>query len=122
MRLPRQIARAFLTTRAWAIVRARHLRRHPHCAWCRAKGPKGMTVDHVIPRSLRPDLQSDPGNLQTLCSQCHGQAKQHHERVEGDTLRGGSTPAGWPLDPAHPWNLPATAPAQARLTAARGKR
>ena len=116
MRLPGGAGRAFLISRAWAITRARHLKRHPHCVMCHAKGPKGMTVDHVTPRSVRPDLALDPNNLQTLCSQCHGQAKQHHERKAGDVLAGGSTVEGWPADPAHPWNMPATAPAQARLT------
>jgi len=74
-----------------------------------------MTVDHVIARSLRPDLALDPSNLQTLCSQCHGLAKQHHERAAGDVFAGGSTGAGWPVDPGHPWNMGNAGPAAARL-------
>lgn len=107
--------RNFLASRAWAILRARHLRRRPNCAWCGARGPKGMTVDHVEPRARRPDLAMDPANLQTLCSQCHGQAKQHHERADGDVLAGGSSSNGWPVDPGHPWNLPRGAAPGARL-------
>jgi hypothetical protein len=74
-----------------------------------------MTVDHREPRSRRPDLALAPSNLQTLCSRCHGQAKQHHERTAGDVMAGGSSAAGWPVDPGHPWNLAASAPPGARL-------
>ena len=79
-----------------------------------------MTVDHVIPRRLRPDLAADPGNFQTLCGPCHGSAKQHHERTAGDVLASGSSSAGWPIDPAHPWNLDAGAPPAVRLSPKRG--
>lgn len=78
-----------------------------------------MTVDHKLPRSLRPDLALDPTNLQTLCGQCHGLAKQHHEATAGDVLAGGSSSSGWPVDPRHPWNLAAGATPAARLASNR---
>lgn len=121
MRLGKGKSREFLASRAWAIVRARHLRAHPNCSWCGARGPKGMTVDHVIPRRLRPDLACDPGNLQSLCGPCHGSAKQHHERTAGDVLATGSSSSGWPVDPGHPWNMAATAAPAARLAPKRRK-
>lgn len=74
-----------------------------------------MTVDHVKPRSQRPDLALDPANLQTLCGRCHGQAKQAHELAAGDVMASGSSSSGWPIDPGHPWNLAASAPPAARL-------
>lgn len=74
-----------------------------------------MTVDHKIPRAVRPDLALEPTNLQTLCGPCHGQAKQHHERTAGDVLASGSSSSGWPVDPGHPWNLGAGASPAARL-------
>jgi len=74
-----------------------------------------MTVDHIEPRSRRPELALDPANLQTLCGTCHGQAKQAHELAAGDVMAGGSSSSGWPVDPGHPWNLAASAPAAARL-------
>lgn len=74
-----------------------------------------MTVDHIEPRSRRPDLALAPSNLQTLCGPCHGQAKQHHERTAGDVLASGSSSSGWPSDPGHPWNLAAGAAPAARL-------
>lgn len=77
-----------------------------------------MTVDHIEPRVRRPDLALAPSNLQTLCNRCHGQAKQHHERTAGDPMQGGSSAAGWPADPAHPWNLASSAPPAARLAPA----
>jgi len=30
-------------------------------------------VDHIIKRSVRPDLKYDPTNLQVLCHECHVQ-------------------------------------------------
>lgn len=114
--------RDFLRSRVWAIVRARHLRAHPNCSWCPARGPKGMTVDHVIRRADRPDLALDPANLQTLCGSCHGSAKQHHERTAGDVLATGSSSSGWPVDPSHPWNLNAGAAPAVRLSPNRGRK
>lgn len=120
MRLPKRMKGDFLASRAWYRLRARHLKRHPDCAWCPAKGPKGMTVDHIEPRYRRPDLALEPSNLQTLCGPCHGRAKQHHERTAGDVLEGGASSTGWPKDPGHPWNLAAGAAPAARLAPKRG--
>jgi hypothetical protein len=102
-------SRDFLKSRAWRIVRARHLVEHPDCAWCPASGPAGMTVDHIKPRSERPELALAPSNLQTLCATCHGSAKQSHERNAGNPLAGGTSSTGWPIDPRHPWNRGAAA-------------
>jgi hypothetical protein len=74
-----------------------------------------MTVDHIQARRIRPDLALEPGNLQTLCATCHSSAKQAHERSAGDVMAGGSSSTGWPADPGHPWNLPASASPAARL-------
>jgi hypothetical protein len=40
------------------------------CLVCAAPGP-GVDIDHVIPRSLRPDLVDEPTNKAPLCRKCH---------------------------------------------------
>ena len=62
---------------AWRRLRAYALQTNPLChdpfGEHEAIGrPVGATdVDHVIPRRLRPDLELDSDNLQTLCASCH---------------------------------------------------
>lgn len=56
----------FYRSRAWAVLRAKKLRLSPNCEWCRARGPRGMHVDHIEPLRRRPDLALDVTNLQTL--------------------------------------------------------
>lgn len=40
------------------------------CGGSRKTG-KVLHVDHIQPRSLRPDLEWDPANLQVLCQECN---------------------------------------------------
>lgn len=60
------------STRAWRVLRARVLREEPIC---RIRGPKcthlSTTVDHVQPRSLRPDLTMVRSNLRGACAPCN---------------------------------------------------
>lgn len=35
---------------------------------------RDLTVDHIIPRTVAPQLAYDPENLRTLCRRCHGKA------------------------------------------------
>lgn len=55
----------------WPKVRAAHLEKHPTCAVCGWK--EDLTVHHIKPFSVRPDLELDPSNLITLCGKhgCH---------------------------------------------------
>lgn len=38
------------------------------CAIC---GRAGNDLSHILPRSLYPEYQTDPRNLQILCRECH---------------------------------------------------
>lgn len=40
------------------------------CAIC---GREGHDLSHILPRSLYPEYQTDPRNLQILCRECHSQ-------------------------------------------------
>ena len=70
-------SKAFYDRAAWRKMRIYFLNEHPICA-----DPFGVhategeviaanEVDHVIPRSQRPDLELDEDNLQALCKRCH---------------------------------------------------
>lgn len=49
----------------WAKVRAEHLRVKDKCSVC--GGIKDLTVHHIKPFHLFPDLELDPTNLISLC-------------------------------------------------------
>ena len=38
------------------------------CVIC---GREGNDLSHILPRSLYPEYQTDPRNLQILCRECH---------------------------------------------------
>lgn len=54
----------------WSKRRKAHLKKFPNCANC---GKKGNQVHHIKPFHLYPELELDPENLLTLCSnpRCH---------------------------------------------------
>jgi 5-methylcytosine-specific restriction protein A len=77
--------RRFYGSQAWKDARLTHRRQHPLCATCleEGRGPVvGTTVDHIIPRRDRPDLELDPSNFQTQCNRCHAR-KRRQERPDG---------------------------------------
>lgn len=59
----------------WPAVRAAHLKLHPECAACGRR--ENLDVHHCIPVHVakklgRDDLELDPSNLLTVCSDpCH---------------------------------------------------
>jgi len=58
----------------WGAVRAKHLERQPACQNCGRKGlMAGLQVHHIVPFHVQPDLELEPSNLITLCSnrECH---------------------------------------------------
>jgi len=64
----------FYASRAWKEVRYFVLRRDGAiCACCGARASDGvcMWVDHIKPRSVYPELQLDPENMQVLCDDCN---------------------------------------------------
>jgi hypothetical protein len=63
----------FYTTPEWRAVRLAVIERDgPICRWCtQLASLTDLTVDHVKPRSLFPELALDLGNLQVLCRSCN---------------------------------------------------
>lgn len=53
----------------WPTVRAHHLSRNPFCVCCGQKN--NLTVHHVKPVSISPELELEPENLRTVCNECH---------------------------------------------------
>jgi 5-methylcytosine-specific restriction enzyme A len=69
----------FYRSGEWRGARKRHLRDHPDCVIC---GQPANIVDHIRSRA-EGGADLDPGNLQSLCRQCHGrktQAESHRGR------------------------------------------
>lgn len=65
--------REFLRGKKWRIARYATLMQQGN--WCRCCGRRPpdviLNVDHIQPRSLRPDLAYDFNNLQVLCDDCN---------------------------------------------------
>ncbi len=57
----------------WQKLRLWHLRQHPLCADCEARGVTELAkdVDHIVPIAVDPSRRLDPTNLQSLCRPCH---------------------------------------------------
>jgi 5-methylcytosine-specific restriction endonuclease McrA len=54
----------------WKSVRQQHLKENNKCAACGKT--KDLEVHHKIPVHIKPELELDPDNLITLCSNsCH---------------------------------------------------
>ena len=66
---------------AWAKVRARVLERDGGLCAC---GAAATEVDHVIPRSVAPQLALEPDNCVAICRPCH-QAKTAADRRRATT-------------------------------------
>jgi len=41
------------------------------CQVCGLKDLEIVLVDHILPKSIYPELKNDPNNLQVLCPNCH---------------------------------------------------
>lgn len=54
----------------WANRQVR-IRDNNTCQICGLKDEEIMQVDHIIPKSVRPDLKTNLDNLMTLCPNCH---------------------------------------------------
>jgi len=67
---PRYILEQRQRAGEWRRVRAEHLKKHPACEVCGRTN--NLTVHHVFPVSLAPELELVESNLMTLCdTPCH---------------------------------------------------
>lgn len=65
---------SFYDSDAWRVVRYQALRRSRGFCECCGAGPapgRPLHVDHIRPRSRRPDLAFTLSNLQVLCADCN---------------------------------------------------
>lgn len=87
----------------WRNSRAVHLKAHPLCVFCAARGhvTAATVVDHITPHHGDPVLFNDPANWQSLCKLCHDSQKK---QIEKHGYASGSDVDGWPTDPNHPFN------------------
>jgi 5-methylcytosine-specific restriction protein A len=91
-------------SQAWRRRAKLQLRMSPLCAMC---GEQGVTTpaeiaDHILPHHGEVNaFWTSP--LQSLCKRCHDGPKRQRERRGYDATIGLD---GWPIDPAHPANLP----------------
>ena len=83
------MAANFLNSGPWKKLREQTRNRwKSQCRPCGICGnsldwSKGRTsVDHIVPRRVRPDLALEPSNLQVVCKRCHDSVKQ---RIENGT-------------------------------------
>lgn len=75
---------AFLRTRDWRDrLRPAQLTREPLCRHCAERGITNVAteVDHIVPPNGDRELQRDAGNLQSLCSTCHGVKTRKQDRT-----------------------------------------
>lgn len=67
---PRHILEQRERAGAWRRVRAAHLKKHSACAVCGRTA--NLTVHHIFPINIAPELELAENNLITLCeSPCH---------------------------------------------------
>ena len=96
---------SFYRSKQWQTLRRDVLDDQPICAICRRQF--ASDVDHIQPRTARPDLQWDRDNLQGLCAACHsiksGRERRkcrplpiHRRRISHNSL------AVWRSEPGSP--------------------
>ena len=90
--------RRFYKSRAWLKLRQRILERdNNECQVCKSAGrySRGNVVHHIKHLDARPDLALEPGNLLTVCEECHN--RLHPEKLMNEMVvkRRGITPERW---------------------------
>ena len=81
-------------SRKYKEVRLRALARDGYvCHYCGAEN-KDMTIDHIIPISVAPELAIDIENMVTACKPCNS---SKGSRSQGVFLASGSTPPAFPV-------------------------
>lgn len=80
--------------RTLQTMRALHLRRHPLCVMCKARGrvAEATDLDHILP--LFKGGTDDQDNLQGLCAECH---KDKTRADLGQKAKPAIGLDGWPI-------------------------
>ena len=75
---------------SWLWVRKQIVIRDDYtCQICGLREPEIMMVDHILPKSMYPELKLKMNNLITLCPNCHArktirERKTHNYKVLGE--------------------------------------
>lgn len=74
----------FYTSREWRQIRYAALKKYNGTCLCCGRSPAihgvVLHVDHILPKSIRPDLALTLSNLQVLCEDCN-LGKSNHDSV-----------------------------------------
>lgn len=65
------VPHVFYDSSAWRELRYEALKRYGRKCACCGDTTSRLHVDHIQPRSLKPELQFDINNLQVLCEACN---------------------------------------------------
>src|SRR5688500_5583512 len=75
----------FYLSTPWRKTREHHLALNPICFYCELSGrkhiPRVAYVDHFRPRRLFPELEWEPTNLRTSCSETHNAKRQWESKI-----------------------------------------
>jgi hypothetical protein len=55
--------------------------RAPHPVVPNATGTEQLTADHIIPRTVRPDLMHEPSNYAVLCRGCNSHKNDRYDET-----------------------------------------
>lgn len=79
----------FYTSREWRQIRYEAIKLHHGVCMCCGRSPSEhgvvLHVDHIQPKSLRPDLALRLDNLQVLCEDCN-LGKSNHDSIEWEGI------------------------------------
>lgn len=67
----KQVVYSFYDSNEWLDARYFTLKKYGRNCACCGETEGQMHVDHIIPRSIRPDLELEASNLQVLCRACN---------------------------------------------------
>ena len=58
------------------------------CQICGFREPEIMVADHILPKSMYPELKFEMNNLVTLCPNCHARKTQREKKIHNYKLTG----------------------------------
>ena len=69
----------------YGAFRRRMLRERDHCEICGIQLDRAtLSLHHIKPQALYPELVLDPGNVQCLCSNCHKRLHIEEDRRKAE--------------------------------------
>lgn len=73
----------------WKCLRKKIFERDDYtCQICGYKEEEIMVVDHILPKSIFPELEFDLLNLQTLCPNCHARKTISDKKKIAESKKG----------------------------------